>query len=1412
MAEDFEPDYLPRLLEEDTLELWRKTDAKAKARSSHSEGDDYLFLDFPLWPTLPFNLHVAWQKIAQDVYLRARGLSGNQVLLLPGVCPHSSKLENEIKENNRNISEEDLIQTERAKGYALIRGFQETLSRAGVWAEWEHPYDTSTPEYAESLWWTFNEGMKKSRIVEKDTVVPWCPHCQTPLSTIDYTWEVAEGPYIVAIFTLEDTGEKLLVSTRHPEIFTATSALAVDPERDYSVVAVKGFGNVILQKKAVEEFMAKANIEEWGFVSNIKGQELLGKTYLSPLQPLVENTEWTSKVVVDANVPSEGTGILAIAPGMGTREMKIGERYGLPLISPFNEKGSFRSEKDTPYERLKISHVTRSIFMELSKKNAVFYNDLEVRPTLVCQHCKNEVTFRKSREWFVDLSVIRDTLLDEIEDVDWIPPWSGGAWLFDHFEKMGDYCISKRSTFGISLPIWYCECGKKRIFQSTDEIKKLDGFMEGGGFTPSHMRKLKVTCECGGAMEFCERTAHPVLELGSASWGEFGYPMSKKLFERWWPAHNTVGDLSLGRIWFISQLLTGTATMGQAPFETGIALGPFVEPKDDEVSVESMIREYGSDPLRWYLVSMGPFSKIRFIQPESVRQAYRTLNTFWNLSYYAFKQTRMRNIKEISPKDALKEELADPVDVWFISKWERRKQKIIDGYEENRPWVSLHELEAFIEEDFSKSYLSHVKRRIASDIPHRKKNAIISLLTRTIKEVTIFLNPICPFITDVVHSKFDKKVLTLQTLRFPKADPELINDEVVEDIDFIIDISSVITRKIASGGRKLRWGVTRVIIKPEVENNYDVLEKYQDILSMMCNCQKVQLVRPDEQWDEMDLKVEPNRNAIGKVYRQWASKIAAMLANRPAHIVKKGIEEGDYSLGIEGQKINILPDMVSFTVTLPKGVHKVEFDKGKMYLDFSEDEELMEKGFTAEVRRRIQQMRKEMDLDYADYVDIYLCIDNDTYELMEDHFQELLYRVRGRSLEIVEEPYGEFAIEWSIEERSVIIGLSPIRISQTLEEFINIPTINYERAIALIEAGYESIDELANAEKSDLIKVEGIDRTNARRIRVHFEKQSESEDREICPLCGAVAATEDEVCQRCGTPFSKEEEAPETPPAEKKPVSIRPKEELPPPPAEPEETIAEPEVEEIPPPADSQELSELPPPESVEPEAAAIVEEGKYVCPSCGAKYEEPVEVCMVCDTLMKTPPPPEESTAVTGTLCESCAFNIPEGEKKCPNCGKVIEESEELYPGMTYLVKEPTLDGSMKLFLEGLKEGRKGFCVTRKFPQNLIIKYGVPKDLPMLWLSSVGKENAIRPMDLEKLSLSLEQFLSKEPGSLIMLEGIEFLVTNNSFKTVLKLIQSLKDQVAIRQATLIITVNAATLTASQLNLLEREMDIVVNL
>ena len=144
-----------------------------------------------------------------------------------------------------------------------------------------------------------------------------------------------------------------------------------------------------------------------------------------------------------------------------------------------------------------------------------------------------------------------------------------------------------------------------------------------------------------------------------------------------------------------------------------------------------------------------------------------------------------------------------------------------------------------------------------------------------------------------------------------------------------------------------------------------------------------------------------------------------------------------------------------------------------------------------------------------------------------------------------------------------------------------------------------------------------------------------------------------------------------------------------------------------------------------------------------------------------------------------------------------------------TYLVEEDMPEISYKLFQEQLNAGKKGFCVTRNYPAKIKARFRLG-DIPIFWLSNVGKDNTIRPKDLEKLNIQLEQFLANN-DVVILLDGLEYLISNNSFVTVMRLLQTLRDQVAIHQSILLIAVNPSTLESHQLNLLEREIDKIIH-
>jgi len=150
-------------------------------------------------------------------------------------------------------------------------------------------------------------------------------------------------------------------------------------------------------------------------------------------------------------------------------------------------------------------------------------------------------------------------------------------------------------------------------------------------------------------------------------------------------------------------------------------------------------------------------------------------------------------------------------------------------------------------------------------------------------------------------------------------------------------------------------------------------------------------------------------------------------------------------------------------------------------------------------------------------------------------------------------------------------------------------------------------------------------------------------------------------------------------------------------------------------------------------------------------------------------------------------------------------ELPERISKSSTYLIEEKTSDRSFKLLKKILETGEEGLCVTRDYPDKVKKKYNL-ENIEMIWLSNVDREDVIRPKSLEKLSLALENFLART-GGVILLKGLEYVITNNDFRTVLNLIQSIKDQVAINESIMLIPVNPSIMEKYQIDQLSGVVD-----
>ncbi len=139
------------------------------------------------------------------------------------------------------------------------------------------------------------------------------------------------------------------------------------------------------------------------------------------------------------------------------------------------------------------------------------------------------------------------------------------------------------------------------------------------------------------------------------------------------------------------------------------------------------------------------------------------------------------------------------------------------------------------------------------------------------------------------------------------------------------------------------------------------------------------------------------------------------------------------------------------------------------------------------------------------------------------------------------------------------------------------------------------------------------------------------------------------------------------------------------------------------------------------------------------------------------------------------------------------------------YLVKEKAPEKGYEVFKDWVTHGHQGLCITRDFPAKIRKKYGLEKT-SIIWLSTSETENTVPPQNLSALFYHIENFLKKSENGILLLSGLEYLITHNSYSSVLKFIQLLNEQIAIREAVLVVPISPLTLDEKDLKLFEREL------
>lgn len=533
------PLQLPEI-EHNILAFWEKEGIFDKVVAAHANDDPFVFYDGPPFATgLPHHGHIL-QMAIKDAVLRYKTMQGYHVPRKIGWDTHGLPVEN-LLENELNLSGkkaleeygiDKFVDAARAIVLRYTAEWQKTMTRMGRWVDVSHPYTTMDNDYIESVWWAFSELYKKDLIYKDFRVSPYCPRCGTVLSNFEvnqgYKDDVADVSVYVALRMTDNnfTDKHLVFWTTTPWTIPSVTGMAVSVEATYVEVDHEG-KTYILARDLVSQVFPDSSLGR-----EFSGTELVG-THFEPPYALV-NEDGAYRIVAGDHVTTDsGTGIASLAPMYGEIDSEVGKRENLPGPQHVNPDGTMSTKPEwvLPGAGRFVKSADKDIIADLDAKGLLVKQQPIKHTYPFCWRCDTPLLYYPATSWFVKVTALKDKLVAENKEIHWQPAHLRdgrfGKWL----EGARDWAISRDRYWGAPLPVWECaKCDKIHVVSSRADLNDQAADAQ---HIPSDLHRpyidaVTMTCECGGEVKRVPFVFDCWFESGSMPFAQHHYPFENE--------------------------------------------------------------------------------------------------------------------------------------------------------------------------------------------------------------------------------------------------------------------------------------------------------------------------------------------------------------------------------------------------------------------------------------------------------------------------------------------------------------------------------------------------------------------------------------------------------------------------------------------------------------------------------------------------------------------------------------------------------------------------------------------------------------------------------------------------------------------------------------------------------------------
>ena len=574
-------------------------------------------------------------------------------------------------------------------------------------------------------------------------------------------------------------------------------AISIHPEYDYQLVQF-GDDKYIIAKEMLSNVIADCGLaEEYQVLGQWKGLELERMTCQHPF------LDRESLVIVGEHVTLEaGSGCVHTAPGHGADDFIVAKKYDLPVISPIDNQGKLTAAAGQ-FAGLETNDANKAIGQWLDENGYLLKLKFIKHQYPHCWRCKNPTLFRATEQWFASVDGFRQNALDEIDKVKFFPSW-GHDRIYNMVAERGDWCISRQRTWGVPIPIFYCEACNEPIVND-DTIAKLQTLVREHGtdiwFAKEAAELIPEGLVCPKCGDTHFRKETDIMDVWFDS-GSSHKGVLKVRDELVTPADLYLEGSDQHRGWFNSSLLTSVAVDGIAPYKAVLTHGFLVDEQGRKMSKSlgngvdplDVVNDMGADILRLWVSSADYRNDIAVSQGilKQVSEAYRKMrNTFRYLL------GTVNDFNYNTDKVALAE--MEELDQWIVMKLHKLLDKVNKGYEDCEFHVVYHAVHNFCNVDLSAYYVDIVKDRLyCEEVDSKARRSCQTALYEILVALTQVMTPILSFTTEEVWKYLPKedKELSVQLSGWPQVNPEAINDALEAKWDNILAVRGEVTKKL----------------------------------------------------------------------------------------------------------------------------------------------------------------------------------------------------------------------------------------------------------------------------------------------------------------------------------------------------------------------------------------------------------------------------------------------------------------------------------------------------------------------------------------------------------------------------------------------------------------------------------------